>query len=67
MNMKRHRKYIFTKTGDDKLTELETPKERRHSLDSFCQTPSDWKEPTKYDINNLLQDASTEKATETSR
>ena len=67
MNMKRHRKYIFTKTGDDKLTELETPKERRDSLDSFCQTPSDWKEPTKYDINNLLQDASTEKATETSR
>ena len=71
MNMKRHGKYIFTKTGDDKLTEVETQKERkqerRDSLDSFCQTPSDWKEPTKYDINNLLQDASTEKATETSR
>ena len=69
--MKRHGKYSFTKAGDDKLPEVETLKERnqerRDSLDSCCQTPSDWKEPTKYDINNLMQDASTEKATETSR
>ena len=65
--MKRHGKYSFTKTSDDKLPEVETPKERRDSLDSFCQTSNDWKEPTKYDINNLLQDASTEKATETSK
>ena len=71
INMKRHGKYSFTKTGDDKLPEVETPKrrkqERRESLDSCCQTPSDWKEPTKYDINNLLQDASTEKSTKNSR
>ena len=71
INTKRHGKYIFTKTGDDKLPEVKTPKEikqqRRDSLDSCCQTRSDWKEPTKYNINNLLQDASTEKATETSR
>ena len=67
INMKRHGKYSFTKTGDDKLPQVETPKERkqerRDSLDNYCQTPSDWKEPTKYDINNLLQDASTEKST----
>ena len=67
INMKKHGKYSFTKTGDDKLPQVETPKERkqerRDSLDSCCQTPSDWKEPTKYDINNLLQDASTEKST----
>ena len=60
--MKIHGKYSFTKTGDDKVYEVETPKERtlerRDSLDNCCHTPSDWKEPTKYDINNL-QDAST--------
>ena len=71
INMKRHGKYSFTKTGDDKLPEVETPKERkqerRDSLDSCCQTPSDWKEPTTYDINNLLQDTSTENSTKTSR
>ena len=76
INMKRHGKYIFNKTSDDKLPEVQTPKarkqERRDSLDSCCQTPSDWKELTNYDINNLLQDASasdasTEKATEISR
>ena len=71
INMKRHGKYSFTKTGDDKLPEVETPKERkqerRHSLDSSCQTPIDWKEPTTYDINNLLQDTSTEKSTKNSR
>ena len=67
INIKTHGKYSFTKTGDDKLCEVETPKERRDSIDSCCQTQSDWKEPTKYDINNILQDASTEKATETSR
>ena len=71
INMKRHGKYSFTKAGDDKLPQVETPKERkqerRDSLDSCCQTPSDWKEPTKYDINNLLQDASTEKSTRNSR
>ena len=64
--MKIHGKYSFTKTGDDKVHEVETPKERkqerRDSLDNCCQTPSDWKEPTKYDINNLLQDTSTEKS-----
>ena len=65
--MKRHGKYSFTKAADDKLCEVEIPKERRDSFDRCCQTLSDWKEPTKYDINNLLQDASTEKATETSR
>ena len=63
----RQGQYSFTKTGDDKLPEVETPKERnqerRDSLDSCCQTPIDWKEPTKYDINNLLQDISTEKST----
>ena len=64
--MKRHGKYSFTKAGDDKLPEVETPKERRDSLDSCCQTPSNWKEPTNYDINNL-QDASTEKSTKNSR
>ena len=63
INMKRHGKYSFTKAGDDKLPEVATPKERRDSLDSCCQTPSDWKEPTKYDINNLLQEQSTEKST----
>ena len=71
INMKRHGKYSFTKTGDDKLPEFETPKERkqerRDSLDSCCQTPSDWKEPTKYDINNLLQDTSTEQYSKNSR
>ena len=50
---------------------METPKERkqerRDSLDSYCQTPIHLKEPTKYDINNLLQDTSTEKSTKTSR
>ena len=65
INMKRHGKYSFTKTGDDKLHEVETLKERKQergdSLHNCCQTPSDWKEPTKYDINNLLQDASTDK------
>ena len=64
--MKIHGKYRFTKRGDDKLSEMETPKERkqerRGSLDSCCQTPSDWKEPTTYDIDQL-QDASTEKYT----
>ena len=48
-------------------TPKETKQERRDSLDSCCQTPIDWKEPTKYEINNLLQDASTEKSTKTSR
>ena len=69
--MNRHGKYSFTKAGDDKLPQVETPKQRkqekRDSLDSCCQTPSDCKELTKYDINNLLQEPSTEKATETSR
>ena len=69
--MKRHAKYSFTKAGDDKLPEVATPKERkqerRHSLDSCCQTPSDWKEPTKYDINNLLKEQSIEKSTKNSR
>ena len=63
MNIKRHRKYIFSKTGDDNLPEVETLKERkqerRDSLDSSCQTSSNWKELTKYDVNNQLQDAST--------
>ena len=63
--MKRHGKYSFTKTDDDKLPEVEKSKERkqerRDSLDNCCQTPNDWKEPTKYEINNLLQDASTDK------
>ena len=71
INIKTHGKYSFTKTSDDKLPEVETPKERkqerRDSLDSCCQTPSDWKEPTTYDINNLLQDASTEKSKKNSR
>ena len=71
INMKRHGKYSFTKAGDDQIPEVETPKEikqqRRDSLDSCCQTPSDWKEPTNYDINNLLQDASTEESTTNSR
>ena len=71
INMKRHGKYTFTKTSDDKLPEVETPKERnqerRDSLDNCCRTPSDWKELTNYDINNLLQDASTEKSTKNSR
>ena len=71
INMNRHGKYSFTKTGDDKVPEVETMKERkkqrRDSLDSSCQTPIDWKEPTNYDINNLLQDTSTEKTTKTSR
>ena len=69
--MKRHGKYSFTRTSDDKLPKVETPKERkqerRDSLDSCCQTPSDWKEPTNYDINNLLPEPSTEKARENSR
>ena len=68
--MKRQGKYSFTKTGDDKLLEVETPKERKQerkdSLDTCCQTPSDWKELTIYNINNL-QDASTEKSTKNSR
>ena len=67
VNMNRHGKYSFTKTGDDKLPEVETPKKRRDSLDSCCQTPIDWKEQTTYDINNLLQDTSTEKSTKNSR
>ena len=69
INMKRHGKYTLTKTGDDKLCEVQKPtwrKKRRDSLDSCCQPPSDWKEPTNYDINNL-QDASTEKSTKNSR
>ena len=68
--MQRHGKYSFTKRSDDKLLEVETLKERkqerRDSLDTCCQTPSDWKEPTIYNINNL-QDASTEKSTKNSR
>ena len=71
INMKRHGQYSFTKTGDDKLPGVETPterkKQRRDSLDSSCQPPIDWKEPTKYDKNNLLQDTSTEKSTKNSR
>ena len=71
INMKRHGKYSFSETSDDKLPQVEKPKQRkqkrRDSLDSCCQTPSDWKEPTNYDINKILQDASTEKATENSR
>ena len=67
VNMNRHGKYSFTKTGDDKLPEVETPKKRRDSLDSCCQTPIDWKKQTTYDINNLLQDTSTEKSTKNSR
>ena len=67
VNMNRHGKYSFTKTGDDKLPEVEIPKKRRDSLDSCCQTPIDWKEQTTYDINNLLQDTSTEKSTKNSR
>ena len=67
VNMNRHGKYSFTKTGDDKLPEVETPKKRRDSLDSCCQTPIDWKEQRTYDINNLLQDTSTEKSTKDSR
>ena len=71
INMNRHGQYSFTKTGDDKLPEVGTMKERkkqrRDSLDSSCQTPIDWKEPTNYDINNLLQDTSTENSTKTSR
>ena len=46
INMKRHGKYSFTKKSHDKLPEVETLKERRDSLDSCCQTSSDWKEPT---------------------
>ena len=67
VNMYRHGKYSFTKTGDDKLPEVKTPKKRRDSLDSYCQTPIDWKEQRTYDINNLLQDTSTEKSTKDSR
>ena len=67
VNMNRHGKYSFTKTGDDKLPEVETPKKRRDSLDSYCQTPIDWKEQRTYDINNLLQDTLTEKSTKDSR
>ena len=67
VNMNIHGKYSFTKTGDDKLPEVETPKKRRDSLDSCCQTPIDWKEQTTYDINNILQDTSTEKSTKNSR
>ena len=63
INMKRHVKYSFTKAGDDKLPEVATAKERRDNLDSCCQTPSDWKEPAMYDINNLLQERSTEEST----
>ena len=67
INMKRHGKYSFTKRSDDKLPEVEKPKERkqerRDSLDSWCQTPSDCKELTNYDINNLLQEPSTGKST----
>ena len=70
INMKRHGKYSFTKASDDKLPEVTTQKERkqerRDSLDSSSQTPRDWKEPTKYDINNLLQEPSTEKSTRNS-
>ena len=65
----RQGEYSFSKTSDDKLLEVKTPKERkqeiRDSLDSCCQTPIDWKELTKYDINNLLQDTSTEKSKKT--
>ena len=67
--MNRHGKYSFTETGDDKMPEVqpltERKQERRDSLDRCCQTPIDWKEPTKSDINNLLQDTSTEKSTKT--
>ena len=69
--MNRHGKYSFTETGDDKMPEVKPPKERkqerRDSLDRCCQTPGDWKELTKSDINNLLQDTSTEKSTKTLR
>ena len=69
INMKRHAKYTLTKKGDDKLCEVEKPKwrnKRWYSLDSCCQTPSNWKEPRSYDMNSL-QDASTEKSTKNSR
>ena len=68
--MKRHGKYTLTKTGDDKLCEVQKPKwrkKRRDSLDNCCQTPSNWKELTNYDINNLMQDTFTEKSTKNSR
>ena len=67
INMKRHGKYSFIQTTDDKLPQVEKPKDRRDSLDSCCQTPSDWKELTNDDIDNVLQEPSTEKATENSR
>ena len=50
INIKRHGQYSFTKTGDDKLPQVERPKWRKKtwdSLDSSWQTPIDWKEPTK--------------------
>ena len=39
--------------------------ERRH--ETALTAPIDWKELTKYEINNLLQDTSTDKSTKTSR
>ena len=34
INMKRHGKYSFTKTGDDKLPEVATPEERKQKEDT---------------------------------
>ena len=36
-------------------TPIERKQERRDSLDNCCQTPSYWKEPTKYDINKTTR------------
>ena len=42
-------------------------KKEETALTAAAKHQSDWKEPTTYDINNLLQDASTEKSTKNSR
>ena len=41
-------------------------KKEETALTAAAKHPSNWKEPTNYDINNL-QDASTEKSTKNSR
>ena len=67
----RHGKYSFAKTGDDKVDEAETPKginqvRREDRIHNYSQTPSNWKEVTMYDINDLIPDGSTENSRKTS-
>ena len=51
INMKRHAKYSFTKTSDDKLPEVETPEERKKTRDSL---DSSWQARKQLEITDKV-------------